>query len=146
MHTNTENHPAVIRSRTIQQFKTGAAAATIIPPATSSRRRDEEEETDSGSETEVESSKVTVARPKGETTEERRTRKAGVKAERSVCLQQPFISLANSSHQARRTEKKSHRAAFTDERKRQLASHRKMVGNGQAADLSSQGRGVLSLS
>jgi protein LTV1 len=49
--------------------------------------------------------------------------------------------------QARRAEKKQHKATFGDERKRQLATHKKMVGNGRASDLSvGAGKGVVSLS
>lgn len=46
-----------------------------------------EEEEDSGSETEREEDyRTTVSRPKGESAEDRKARKASVKAERSVCL------------------------------------------------------------
>ena len=55
--------------------------------------RNRDEETDSGSETERESRR-TVTRPKGEGTEERRVRKAGVKAERQVGLRM-IVSLQN---------------------------------------------------
>jgi protein LTV1 len=45
-----------------------------------------EDDDDSGSETEREEDyRTTVARPKGETAEDRKARKAAVKAERSVC-------------------------------------------------------------
>jgi hypothetical protein len=45
------------------------------------------EEEDSGSETEREEDyRTTVSRPKGESAEDRKARKAAVKAERSVCL------------------------------------------------------------
>lgn len=48
-------------------------------------QREEESEDDSGSETEREGGpRVTVARTKGESAEERKARKAAVKAERSV--------------------------------------------------------------
>lgn len=73
--------------------------------------------------------KVTVARPKGESAEDRKARKAAVKAERA----------------ARRAEKKSHTATFGEERKKQLASHKKMVGGGRAADVAVGTRGVVSL-
>lgn len=36
---------------------------------------------------------------------------------------------------ARRAEKKSHKETFSTERKRQLKSHNKMVGDGRAADV-----------
>lgn len=48
--------------------------------------------------------------------------------------------------QARRAEKKAHTATFSTERKKQLDSHRKMVSNGRAADMSVGSRGVISLS
>jgi hypothetical protein len=38
--------------------------------------------------------------------------------------------------QARRAEKKSHTQTFGDERKKQLNHHKRMVGDGKAADLS----------
>ncbi len=82
MSTNMENHPAVIRARTAAQKIRRAQAA--VPVATLVSSPQEEVDTDSGSETERETPKVTVSRPTGETGEERRARKAGVKAERSV--------------------------------------------------------------
>ena len=81
MNTNTENHPAVIPSITAAQRKLAAVATVSLPRFD---LRQEDGETDSGSETERESPKNTVTRPKGETTEERRVRKSEVKAERLV--------------------------------------------------------------
>jgi hypothetical protein len=52
---------------------------------TENGRSDNEDEDDSGSETETEA-RVTVARKKGESSEERKARKAGVKADRQVCI------------------------------------------------------------
>jgi protein LTV1 len=72
---------------------------------------------------------VTVARKKGESAEEKRARKAAVKAER-----------AN-----RRAEKKSHKETFNEERKRQIAGHRKAVTGGKAADIAVGAKGVHSL-
>jgi protein LTV1 len=69
---------------------------------------------------------VTVTRAKGESAEERKARKAGVKAER-----------AN-----RRAEKKAHKETFGDERKRQIATHAKAVSGGRAADVNVT-RGVI---
>lgn len=43
--------------------------------------------------------------------------------------------------QARRAEKKSNQKTFGDERRRQIASHRKTVEGGKAADV----RGTISL-
>jgi hypothetical protein len=80
-YTNTENHPATIRSRVIPRDGQSGSASV---PAPRSRKVVEEESESSGSETEMEAPKVTMARKKGETAEERRVRKAGVKEERAV--------------------------------------------------------------
>ncbi|OCF42599.1 protein LTV1 [Kwoniella heveanensis CBS 569] len=135
-YTNTENHPAMIRSRTAAQAK-ARAEALAKQQLQQQEEQDAEEDsddgddgTDSGSETEREAPKVTVTRQKGETTEDKKARKAAVKAERS----------------ARRAEKKSHKETFSTERKRQLASHKKLVSNGRAADVAVGARGVVSLS
>lgn len=106
-----------------------AEAATAAEAASAVSREDEEDD-DSGSETERETPKVTVARPKGETAEDRKQRKAAVKAER-----------AN-----RRAEKKAHKETFGNERKRQLNSQKKLVSGGRAADMTVGSRGVVSLS
>ena len=90
--------------------------------------QEESEEDSSGSETETEA-RQTIARPKGESTEDRKARKNAVKAERA----------------ARRVEKRNHQKTFADERKRQLANHKKMVGGGKAADLT-VAQGVILLS
>ncbi|WVQ95802.1 hypothetical protein IAU59_002901 [Kwoniella sp. CBS 9459] len=137
-YTNTENHPAVIRSRTAAQAKARAEALAKQQQEQENAKEaqegedsnDDDDDTDSGSETEREEPKVTVARQKGETTEDKKARKAAVKAERS----------------ARRAEKKSHKETFSTERKRQLASHKKLVSNGRAADVAVGARGVVSLS
>ncbi|WWD20322.1 hypothetical protein CI109_104798 [Kwoniella shandongensis] len=134
-YTNTENHPAVIRTRTAAQTKARAEAAarqaaTATQADDNSDDDEENDEDDSGSETEREGGpRVTVARQKGESAEERKARKAAVKSER----------------QARRAEKKSHKETFSTERKRQLASHKKLVSNGRAADVAVGSRGVVSL-
>jgi protein LTV1 len=47
--------------------------------------------------------------------------------------------------QSRRAEKKAHTATFGDERKKQLASQKKMVAGGRAADVAVGTRGVVSL-
>ncbi|EAL19573.1 hypothetical protein CNBG2020 [Cryptococcus deneoformans B-3501A] len=121
--TNTENHPALIRDPTRK-------IRTVPPPPAPPVQREEESEDDSGSETEREGGpRVTVARTKGESAEERKARKAAVKAERS----------------ARRAEKKSHKETFSTERKRQLKSHNKMVGDGRAADVPAGREGVFAL-
>jgi protein LTV1 len=80
-YTNTENHPATIRSRLIPK---DGQAGTI--PAPRPRKVVLPESESSGSETETETPKVTVARKKGETAEERKARKSGVKEERAVSL------------------------------------------------------------
>lgn len=49
------------------------------------------------------------------------------------------------SIKARRAEKKSHKETFSTERKRQLKSHNKMVGDGRAADVPAGREGVYSL-
>ncbi|WWC92817.1 uncharacterized protein L201_007776 [Kwoniella dendrophila CBS 6074] len=131
-YTNTENHPGMIRSRNAAQAKARAeklAAAAAAAQAEAASRQGEESESDSGSETEREAPKVTISRPKGELTDEKKARKAAVKAERA----------------ARRAEKKSHTETFSTERKRQLASHKKLVSNGRAADVAVGSKGVVSL-
>ena len=85
-YTNTENHPAVIGTRSAAEKRRRAeerakAAQTIEEEA---EEGEDDDEDDSGSETETEAPKVTVARAKGESKEERKARKAAVKAERSV--------------------------------------------------------------
>ncbi|ORX37700.1 Low temperature viability protein-domain-containing protein [Kockovaella imperatae] len=122
-YTNTENHPAVIRSKRIAAPQ---PIATSIAPFPEEGSDDE----DSGSETEREEPRVTVIRPKGESAEDRRARKAAVKAERS----------------ARRAEKKAHTATFSNERRKQLATRTKVMSNGRAADVAVGQRGVVSLS
>ncbi|CAK9784025.1 LTV-domain-containing protein [Cutaneotrichosporon oleaginosum] len=129
-YTNTENHPGMIRVRNSEQAKERALRrAEAAAAAEAARARDGEEEEDSGSETEREA-KVTIARPKGESAEERKARKKATKAEK-----------AN-----RRAEKKAHTLTFKDERKRQLTAHQKAVGGGRAADKVVGSRGVVSLS
>ncbi len=61
----------------------------------------------------------TVTRPKGESTEDKKARKAAVKAER----------------QARRVEKKGTKEAFGNEMKRQKRIAGKAVAGGAAADI-----------
>lgn len=120
------------------------AEAATVPPPQAAPEKDEE---DSGSETEMEDNqyRTTVARPKGESSEERKARKAAVKAERSVsgCISSAhplrnqyaiFVEIT-PDRQARRAEKKSHTQTFGDERKKQLQHHKRMVGDGKAADL-----------
>ncbi|OCF61977.1 40S ribosomal protein S27 [Kwoniella mangroviensis CBS 10435] len=110
-YTNTENHPGMIRSRNAAQMKARAERQAAAAAAAEVDGQEEGDATDSGSETERETPRVTVARPKGELAEEKKARKAAVKAERA----------------ARRAEKKSHTETFSTERKRQLASHKKLV-------------------
>lgn len=50
------------------------------------------------------------------------------------------------TYQARRVEKKTRQEAFGTERRKALASHKKLVGGGRAADLLVGERGVVSLS
>ncbi|KAK4686821.1 protein LTV1, partial [Tremellales sp. Uapishka_1] len=126
-YTNTENHPAVIRSRSAAATKARAERQLAL-------EKEQEEagsDSDSGSETETEDRYKTTSRPKGETKDDRKARKGAVKAERS----------------ARRAEKKAHKQTFGDERKKQLNQHKKLVANGKAADLNvAKGSGVISLS
>lgn len=132
-YTNTENHPGTIRVRSSEEAKMRAqrrAEARAAAEAASVVQREDEEDDDSGSETEREASKVTVARPKGESAADRKARKAAVKAERA----------------GRRAEKKAHTETFGNERKRQLNSQKKMVAGGRAADIAVGSRGVVSLS
>ncbi|WVQ78926.1 40S ribosomal protein S27 [Cryptococcus sp. DSM 104549] len=114
-YTNTENHPGLIRSRTAAQTKARAAAQAAAAETAAAKQAEEEaqdDEDDSGSETEREGGpRVTIARKKGESADDKKARKAAVKAERS----------------ARRAEKKSHTETFATERKKQLQSHKKLV-------------------
>ncbi|WWC65848.1 uncharacterized protein I303_108470 [Kwoniella dejecticola CBS 10117] len=130
-YTNTENHPGMIRTRTAAQAKARAErqAAAAAAEADSQRGEEDDSGSDSGSETEIEAPKITISRPKGELADEKKVRKAAVKAERA----------------ARRAEKKSHTETFSTERKRQLASHKKLVSNGRAADVVVGSKGVVSL-
>lgn len=87
-YTNTENHPGVIRSRTAAEKKKQmdklAAAEAASERAESESRRDEDDDS-SGSETEREENyRTTTSRPKGESTDDKKARKAAVKAERAV--------------------------------------------------------------
>ncbi|KEI42131.1 uncharacterized protein L969DRAFT_80855 [Mixia osmundae IAM 14324] len=124
-YSNLENHPKIIRIRNQFATKTQAPVAQIRIdektgfPAVQNGRQEEES---SGSDTEDGSLvRETVARPKGESKEERKARKAAVKAER----------------QTRRVEKKQNSLAFDQERKKQkrkLASQKV-----SAADVSGPG-------
>jgi len=109
-----------------------------------------EEEEDSGSETEREEDyRTTVSRPKGESAEDRKARKASVKAERSVrriSFSHMSYQMPDADGQARRAEKKASTTTFSTERKKQLDSHKKLVSNGRAADMAAGTRGVISLS
>jgi hypothetical protein len=109
-YTNTENHPAVIGTRSAAEKRRRAEAqaqAQLQAPHASAAApgdvrsvaegQDEEEEEDSGSETEMDEPKVTVARPKGESAEERKARKAAVKAERAVRADLDASCLADES-------------------------------------------------
>jgi protein LTV1 len=60
------------------------AALKAQGPADEEPPIEEDEEDDSGSETETVDRRVTVARPKGESADARKARKAAVKAERAV--------------------------------------------------------------
>lgn len=73
----------MIRTRTAEQMKR-KAALKAQGPADEEPPIEEHEEDDSGSETETEDRRVTVARPKGESADARKARKAAVKAERAV--------------------------------------------------------------
>jgi len=149
-YTNTDNHPGVIGLRSAAEKRRRAEAraqAALDAEATVPLPRaqdDEEEESDSGSDTERDEPKVTVARPKGESPEEKKARKAAVKAERSVSFSSR-VSRSSTDLQSRRAEKKAHTATFGDERKKQLATHKKMVGGGRAADVTVGAKGVVSL-
>jgi protein LTV1 len=90
-YTNTENHPAVIRSRTAAQAKARAAAQAESEAASVASQAGDE--SDSGSETETEETArfASVTRPKGESKEDRKARKAAVKAERAVSLFFPLM-------------------------------------------------------
>ncbi|KAJ9104316.1 hypothetical protein QFC19_003956 [Naganishia cerealis] len=121
-YSNIENHPAslkVVNKHPKKKTQQQSSAATDLAS--------DEDDEDSGDDTETESTyqqKVTVARPKGESKEERKARKAAVKAER----------------QDRRFEKKSKQEMFNSERKKQLSKHVQLVGNGKAADLTVSAR------
>lgn len=150
-YTNTENHPGVIGLRSAAEKRRRAEAraqaqmeaeATVPLPK---GHEEEDAESDSGSETERDEPRVTVARPKGETAEEKKARKAAVKAERSVSSQRLRVTIIHADYQSRRAEKKAHTATFGEERKKQLATHKKMVGGGRAADVTVGVKGVVSL-
>ncbi|WVO17227.1 hypothetical protein L204_104919 [Cryptococcus depauperatus] len=123
-YTNTENHPLLIRSKKTNKSKTIKTQSSPLLPS-------ESDDDGSGSETEREGGpKAMTIRSKGETAEEKKARKATVKAERNL----------------RRAEKKNHKETFATERKRQIRNHNKMVGNGRAADVPAGREGVFSLS
>ncbi|EIW71508.1 hypothetical protein TREMEDRAFT_27740 [Tremella mesenterica DSM 1558] len=128
-YTNTENHPAVIRTKRPSEMKKAAAINFSSQDSHPRADHQEDDESDSGSETERETP-TTITRIKGETTQERKARKSAVKADRA----------------SRRQEKREHRETFSSERKRQLNAHKRLVGGGKAADLNIVSRGVLSLS
>ncbi|KAJ9123752.1 hypothetical protein QFC24_003526 [Naganishia onofrii] len=120
-YSNIENHPAKLSVANKHPKKRTQRSRAAIDEAS------DEEDEDSGDDTETESTyqqKVTVARPKGETKEERKARKAAVKAER----------------QDRRFEKKTRQELFSGERKKQLTKHAQLVSNGKAADLTVSAR------
>jgi protein LTV1 len=86
-----------------------------------------------GSDAETISSEGTVraeprlppSRPRGESKEDKKARKLGVKAERS----------------ARRVEKRTRQETFGQERKTQLKGHERAVGSGRASDLTALASG-----
>lgn len=99
-YTNTENHPSLIRTRRpgeqrarLKPVEPASDGASSIAGSSRSRKSekdeaqeeedDDDDEDDSGSETETEA-RVTVSRKRGESAEERKARKANVKAERAV--------------------------------------------------------------
>jgi hypothetical protein len=63
-------------------------------------------------------------RPKGETPEEKKTRKQAVKEQRQVCIPPCWVPNANGSNlfplQIRRVEKKVAKETFSNERSRQI--------------------------
>ena len=77
----------MIRSKTAAEKKRQMEKAARAAAPSPEPQPQAEDEDDSGSETEREEDyRTTVARPKGETAEDRKARKAAVKAERSVGL------------------------------------------------------------
>lgn len=120
-YSNIENHPGKLSIANKNPKKKVQRPVAPTEPI-------EEDDDESSDATETESTyqqKVTVARPKGESKEDRKARKAAVKAER----------------QDRRLEKKSKQELFDGERKKQLSKHSQLVGNGKAADLSVAAKG-----
>lgn len=94
----------MIRSRSAAQTKARAEARAkaMAEAEAKAAAAAESSSSGSGSETERETPRVTVARPKGEAAEERRARKAAVKAERSVsaasrrdCSHMPRLPIAS---------------------------------------------------
>ncbi|KAJ9123335.1 hypothetical protein QFC22_001534 [Naganishia vaughanmartiniae] len=120
-YSNIENHPAKLSVANKHPKKRSQRSRAATEEAS------DDEDEDSEDDTETESTyqqKVTVARPKGESKEERKARKAAVKAER----------------QDRRFEKKTRQELFNGERKKQLTKHVQLVSNGKAADLTVSAR------
>lgn len=111
-YSNMENHPKQIG---VQHGKGKKPTVKPAPPI------DESSETESdGDLTETEeTARKTIARAKGESKDDKKARKAAVKADR-----------AN-----RRAEKKDRQELFNGERRKQIMQHSRLVGNGGAADI-----------
>ncbi len=95
--------------------------------------------------------RVTIARQKGESKEDKKARKGAVKAERAVipAARAHMLGLTVTCPQNRRAEKKAKQELFAGERKKQIGTATKRLANGNAADVSVAGRekiGVITLS
>ncbi|KAL1951247.1 hypothetical protein VTO73DRAFT_396 [Trametes versicolor] len=108
--SNLENHPRVIKARNSKPVpkirldpKTGLPSVVEDKPA---RKQPQSDSSGTDDEDDSRPVRVTIARPKEETAEEKKARKQAVKAER----------------QARRSEKKTTRESFSKETKRQVQS------------------------
>lgn len=114
--TNVENHPRMIGGSSKPNNNNNNKAKRPPQPLV----EDDSETASDATETEETARRATVSRPKGESADDKRARKAAVKAER----------------QARRVEKRSRQEIFAGERRKQVGQHARRVGAGGAADVS----------
>jgi hypothetical protein len=158
-YSNLENHPRVIGAVKKSKKKgpgsvvsTSTAASSAAPslisessvsidsepplsdyaPSTVAGDDDDDDNESISSDGTITLSRPPPVRPKGESKEERKARKLGVKAERS----------------ARRQEKKTRQETFAGERKGLLKSRERAVGAGRASDLTalaSGGQGTINV-
>jgi len=104
-YTNLENHPRMIRARDEKHIpKIKLDPRTGLPSTEPKKDTRAEEEESESEEDEDRPVRVTIARPRDESKEEKKARKQAVKQER----------------QARRVDKKATREQFSTERKYQV--------------------------